>query len=150
MSTNIIRGSELQLFYNGKTLAYATSHTLTMTAETSAISTKDHGINTSNNVTALSWEVTAENLFTDDEFDMLDELYQLGEPIDIVLAKVSNFSTKGLVSTGGDVQAWQFDAHNYRTGKAIISNLSVNANAGENATYSITLTGTGALTKIDE
>lgn len=148
MSNTITRGSELQLFYNGNTLAYATSHTLTQTAETSSISTKDNGINTSNVVTSLTWEVTAENLYTDDDFDTLDALYQAGEPIDIVLSRVSNFSTKGLVATGGDVQAWASDSTNYRTGKAIITNLSVNANAGEYATYSITLTGTGALKKM--
>ena len=43
MSTNIIRGDELQLFYDGNAFAWATSHTLTITGNTVDIATKDHG-----------------------------------------------------------------------------------------------------------
>jgi len=36
---------------------------------------------------------------------------------------------------------------NYYSGKAYVTSLTTNANTGENATFSITLTGSGALTK---
>lgn len=145
MSTNIVRGSELQLFYNGNAFAWATSHTLTLGTETSSVSTKDHGLYQSNIVTGLTWEISSENLYSDDDFETLIGLRDAAAPITVAFAKVSNFSTAGLERAGGDVSAWTPDTAHYRTGQAIISNITVNAAAGDNATYSITLTGTGPL-----
>ena len=147
MSTNIVKGSELQLFYNGNAFAWATSHTLTLGTETSSVSTKDHGLYQSNVVTGLTWEISSENLYSDDDFETLENLWHTAQPIEVAFAKVSNFDTAGLTRAGGTVSAWTPDTQHYRTGTAIISNLTVNAAAGDNATYSITLTGTSALTE---
>ena len=44
-ANKIIKGRDLMLFDNdGHSYAYATNHTLTITAETVDISSKDHGI----------------------------------------------------------------------------------------------------------
>jgi len=148
MSTTICKGDELMLFdANNKALAWATSHTLTITGNTVDISTKDHGFWGASEVGNLTWEITSENLYCDDNYDELFDIMVAKEPVTVAFAKVSNYDENGLTSVGGTVSAWTPDTTNYRSGKAVITSLTVNANTGENATYSVTFTGAGPLVK---
>ena len=131
----------------GKALAYATSHTLTLTGNTVDISSKDHGFWGASEVGSVTWEITTENLYTDNDYDKLFDMMITAEPVTIAFAKASNYDKNGLTATGGSVEAWEPDQKNYRTGKAVITSLTLNANTGENATYSATFTGNGALIK---
>lgn len=150
MSKDIRKGNELQLFINGSTApCWATSHTLTLTGNSSEVNTKDHGLFASNDTTSLSWELTGEFLYSTTDFDTMFDYYVSAQPVMIKFAKVKNFSTQGLTRVGGDVVAWIPDDKSYRQGYALITSLTTNANAGENATYSITFTGTGALRHVD-
>lgn len=146
--SNIIKGDELMLFYNSEAFAYATSHSLSMSADTVSVASKDHGFWGANEVGKLNWEITTENLYTDDDYDTLFDLYTNAEPITVAFAKVSNYDKDGLTYVGGSVAAWAPDTSYYRSGLAVISSLQVNANTGENATLSATLTGAGPLTKM--
>lgn len=148
MANTIIRGDELMLFdANNKALAWATSHTLTITGNTVDISTKDHGFWGASEVGNLTWEITSENLYCDDNYDELFDIMIAKQPVTVAFAKVSNYDENGLTSVGGTVSAWTPDTTNYRSGKAVITSLTVNANTGENATYSVTFTGAGPLVK---
>ena len=147
-STNIVKGDELMLFdAEGNALAYATSHVLTLTGNTTDISSKDHGFWGASEVGSITWELTTENLYTDDDYDKLFDIMIAGEPVTVAFAKASNYDVNGLTSCGGSVSAWEADQTNYRSGLAVITSLVANANTGENATYSATFTGSGALTK---
>ena len=147
MSNTILKGDELMLFYNGKAFAYATSHTLTITGSTLDIATKDHGFWGASEVGKLTWEITTENLYTDDDYDKLYDLMQSRTPITVAFANVSNYNANGLTSVGGSVDAWTADQTKFRSGKAVITSLVANANTGENATLSATFTGAGPLIK---
>ena len=147
-SNTIIKGDELMLFdANNKALAWATSHTLTITGNTVDISTKDHGFWGASEVGNLTWEITSENLYCDDNYDELFDIMIAKEPVTVAFAKVSNYDENGLTSVGGSVSEWTPDTTNYRSGQAVITSLTVNANTGENATYSVTFTGAGPLVK---
>lgn len=148
MANTIIKGDELMLFdANNKALAWATSHTLTITGNTVDISTKDHGFWGASEVGNLTWEITSENLYCDDNYDELFDIMIAKQPVTVAFAKVSNYDENGLTSVGGTVSAWTPDTTNYRSGQAVITSLTVNANTGENATYSVTFTGAGPLVK---
>lgn len=148
MANTIIKGDELMLFdANNKALAWATSHTLTITGNTVDISTKDHGYWGASEIGNLTWEITSENLYCDDNYDELFDIMVAKEPVTVAFAKVSNYDENGLTSVGGTVSAWTPDTTNYRSGQAVITSLTVNANTGENATYSVTFTGAGPLVK---
>lgn len=148
MSNTVIKGDQLMLFDStGKALAYATSQTLTLTGNTVDVSSKDHGFWGASEVGSITWEITTENLYTDDEYDKLVDMMITAQPVTIAFAKAANYDKNGLVATGGTVESWTQDQTNYRSGKAIIKSLTLNANTGENATYSATFTGAGALTK---
>jgi TP901-1 family phage major tail protein len=149
MAQTIIKGDELMVFKGTTALAYATAHTLSINGNTIDISSKDHGYWGASEIGNITWEVTTENLFTETDYDSLFSAMIAKTPIDIVFAKAGNYDANGLKDVGtGTTAAWT-KSNGYK-GKAIISSLSVNANTGENATYSATFTGVGALVKETE
>lgn len=148
----VIQGSDLMLFVDGKSIAYATNHALSISTETSDTSHKDiNGSWTSSTVKTFSWEVTTENLYADEgagsTFDVLFEKMTSKTLVDIVFAQSSGTLTQPSASVAG---GWQADSNsaNY-TGKAYITSLEVNAPNGDNATFTATLTGVGELSKAD-
>lgn len=149
---SIIKGDELMIFVGGSAIAYATSHTLSLTANTVDISSKDHGFWGASDTGNLTWEATTENLYTEDGFDGLFNAYLAKSEVTIVFGYASNYNTNGLFLEGGTQAAgddrdaaWVQDTTKGYSGKAVITSLSVNANTGENATFSCTFTGKGAI-----
>lgn len=142
-----IKGGDLMLFVDSKSIAYATNHTLEINGETTDTSNKDEGGGdwASSEVSILSWNATSENLYSvDGEGDNFEDLFDLmiaKTPIDAVFSKKSQTSTD--VPTGG----WTASTPKY-SGKVVITNLSLNAPNGEYATYSVQFQGVGALTKV--
>lgn len=146
MAQNIIKGHNLMLFdAQGKSLAYATNHTLSLSGETQDISSKDHGVWNATSVNKITWEITSENLFTVNEFDNLFDKMLARTPIDVYFGlKAEADDDKTVVD--GDYPNWSKGTGTY-TGKAVITSLQANAPDGENATYSLTLTGAGKIAK---
>lgn len=141
----ILKGDELMLFKNKKSIAYATSHVLTITGNTVDVASKDHGFWGASEVGSLTWEITSENLYTQDAYDELFDAMVACEPIDVAFGKVASYNKDGIDNSTAN---WAPDAADgVKYGKAIITSLVCNANTGENATFSITLTGQGAITK---
>lgn len=142
----IIKGKDLMLFNGaGKSYAYATNHSLSISAETSDTSSKDHGIWGSVEVSKYSWEISSENLYTVDGYDEMFTAMIAGEPIEIKFG-LKNETGNDKTVADGDLENWTAGA-SYYTGKVLITSLQANANNGENATYSVTLTGVGKITK---
>ena len=143
----ILKGDELMLFKNKKSIAYATSHVLTITGNTVDIASKDHGFWGASEVGSLTWEITSENLYTQDAYDELFDAMVACEPIDVAFGKVSNYNKNGIDNSTADWAPDTATEGSVKYGKAVITSLVANANTGENATFSITLTGQGAITK---
>lgn len=151
---SVIKGSDLMLFVEGKSIAYATSHTLTISADTKETSSKDSGGKwQTSEVGVLSWTCSSENLCADSEagvsFDKLFEYMTARKPITGVFALEGNSTNLedgklDEVPTSG----WTAKAGDGYTGKMIITNLEKNAPNGENATIKVDFTGVGALTKV--
>lgn len=143
---NIIKGDDLMLFNEqGKSLAFATNHTLSISADAVDTSSKDHGVWGANEVNKITWEITSENLYTEDSYDELLEKMLQRKAITVYFGtKAQNDPDKTVAD--GDYDAWT-GAKGY-TGKVLITSLTANANSGENATYSATFTGTGKLSKV--
>lgn len=146
---SIVKGSSLMAFVAGKSIAHATSHKFSTSAKLGSTADKDSGLWANNEVTGLSWEITSDNLYVVAEYDNLFDKLIVGDAIDVVFGLPSDYSTDGLkVEDAGTEGGWTAPTTNMYRGKAIISSLQATANAGDNATYSVTLTGTGALTHV--
>lgn len=162
MPKQIIKGDDLMLFDSaGKSIAYATSHTLNITADTADTSTKDHGIWKGSEINKINWEITSENLFTDNAYDALFQAMIAREPVKVWFGKkIQNDPDKTVVNddypfwTGGEAKdaegtdkPLEPKGNSGYYGLAFITSLTANANTGENATFSLTLTGTGKIAK---
>lgn len=153
----IIKGDDLMLFIPDganafKSIAYATSHTLTMTAETQDINTKDHGEWGSTTVNKIQWSISTENLYTDEDFDTLFDLMVAKQKIKVVFGKKAEAASV-IVADG--------DAANYtpanvsaattnpymKEGYVLITSLTANTPSGDNATFTAEFQGVGAFTK---
>lgn len=147
---NIIKGDELMLFKDGAALAFATSHTLTITGNTVDISSKDHGFWGASEIGNITWEIQSENLYTEDAYDSLFNAMLNKSEVTVIFGYASNYDANGLKPSDaeqGDTRpaSWTAASNKGYKGKAIITSLTTNANTGENATFSVTLTGKGAI-----
>jgi len=141
-----VRGGNLMLFVDGKSIAYATSHTLEISADLADTSSKDDGGGewSSQEVNLLSWTASSENLYSEDgegnNYDDLFDLMVAKQPIAAVFCKKSETATE--VPTGG----WTPSVPKYE-GNVVITSLSLNAPNGEYASYSVQFQGVGKLEK---
>lgn len=144
-----IRGGDMMLFVNGKSIAYATSHTLTISGDTQDTSNKDEGGGdwASNEVSTLSWTAQSENMYSlDGAGSNFDDLF------DIMVAKTpvtATFSKKTETAVNVPEGGWTASKPDYE-GKVVITSLELNAPNGEYATYTVNFTGIGALQKVDK
>lgn len=136
-----IKGQELMLFVNGKSIAYATNHTLNLSAELADVSNKDEGSGDwkVQEVKQMSWEATTENLYSVDGYSSLFTLMTAKTPITAVFAPKTETDIN--VPSGG---TWT--ASSGYTGSVIINSIAVNAQVGDYATFTVNFTGVGALT----
>lgn len=146
--SNVIKGADLMLFVGGKSIAFATSHTLEISAETIETTSKDSGGKWAmNQANKLSWSASSENLYAlegaGNDFDTLFAAMVARTPVTLVMDLESGYATKAdaVPETG-----WTPLAATGWTGSAIITSLSLNAANEDNATFSVSFTGTGALT----
>ena len=146
-NTDIIKGSKLMVFLGGSPIAFATSHSLSITVNTTEVSTKDHGDFPSVIGNNITWEITTENLYSDTGESALWNAMKTMQPVTVSFAPASNYSNttaqQGIVGVQG-AQGWTAGTA-IASGKALITSLSVNAPAGDNATLSATFTGVGEL-----
>ena len=143
---DIVKGSALMVFLGGSAIGFATSHALSLTTNTTEVSTKDHGDYPSVVAQSIGWEVTAENLYSDTGETTYMKAMLAKTPVDIKFAKVTNYNAtdeKGIIDNE-EKTAWTAGTA-IAEGKALITSFSINAATGDNATMSVTFTGVGAL-----
>lgn len=175
----IIKGGDLMLFLNkeaaGSTkenpkyekvsIGYATSHSLSISADTKETSTKDSGGKwQTSEVGIISWTASSENLYANDAqgfgYSDLFDIMVSRTPIDAVFGVEGNSKNleadkKDNVPTGG----WTIDPRTADTdgvkrfpryeGKVIITSIELNAPNGEDASFTVQFQGTGALKKVE-
>jgi len=148
----ILKGTDVMLFINTgtslKSVAYATNHTLTIGTSSQEISTKDSGAGvwTESAVQKLNWSSTTENMYSIDgaglNFDDLFEVMVARTPVTIAFSLESSYANKpSTVPAGG----WTPIATPKYTGTGYITDLQLNAPDGDNASFTCTVTGVGAL-----
>ena len=142
MANEIINGSDLMVFMGGKSIAYATSHSLTISAETNDVTSKDSGNGdwSSATVKKFSWECSTENLYSKEAYSQLYTAMIAKNPVTLVI----DLKEGETLPEQGWLPVTSGTGYN---GSAIITSLEMSAPDGDNATFSATFTGTGALTQ---
>lgn len=149
----MVKGSDIMLFTyqdNGyKSIAHGTSHSLSLSADTEDINTKDAGKYGLTEVNKINWEISADHMYTSDGYDTFFSAMNEMEPITVVfgLKKDSEIAgTPADVNISNDGE-WTLNSTYIYSGKAIITSLDWNADAGSKSTISVNLQGQGAITK---
>jgi len=171
MSRNVIKGGDLMLFLkdgNGtaKSIAFATSHTLTVSTDTQQTSTKDDGGKyQSSDYGIISWSLSSENLCS---YDGAGYNYQ--DLINLMLAQTKVTATFSIEGSSGSTYPYASKLNSVDdatgkvwapglegtigstadkslgyTGTVLITSVEVNAPNGENATFTVQLQGDGPL-----
>ena len=146
MANNYIDGSDLMLFINDNSIAFATSCKLSINRETVDTTNKDEvgGKWVAKTAKKMSWSMTSENLYANDgsgnTFDDLFAAMISNTAITAVWGYVEN-STESAPSANGYTKPTSC----IYSGNVFITSLEANAPAGDNATYSVTFEGTGEL-----
>lgn len=156
---DIIKGSDLMLFVkqtNGTvhSLAFATSHQFSISANTADISTKDHGFWGAKEVTGITWNITSDNLYTVDTFNELYDRMISRQPVEVYFCLKTPTERQGTPATvnlpGDTYTTWTpttTTGEDGYYGKVYITSLSATAASGDNATFSVQLDGIGQLAK---
>lgn len=142
----VINGGDLMLFIGGKSIAFATSHKLSINVETVETSSKDSGGKwVSKAARKISWNCTTENLYSNDgegvSFDQLYDMLVAREEVDAV------FSLKKETADSVPTTGWTNSETGTYSGKVIITALEANAPNGDNATFTASFEGVGELKK---
>ena len=151
---SVIKGGDLMLFVDGKSIAFATNHTISINADTKETSTKDNGgFWQVSEVGMLSWTCTSENLMGDPQagigFDELFDIMIARKPVTGVFAlegDSTNYIDQKLGAAPSD--GWSAKDGDGYTGQIIITSLEKNAPNGDNATMKVSFTGVGELKKV--
>ena len=141
---NVVAGKDLMIFVDGKATALATSHRLSITADTSEAASKDDGAWGSSTVTKMRWEGSTEALVSMDasaeSFDKMFDAMMARTPVTIVSGRPDNATDDGVPEEG-----WIAPTTNYYQGDALITSLERNDPNGDNSTMTVTFTGVGKL-----
>lgn len=140
-----LNGTDLLLFHDDgtkKPFAGSTSHSLSINNELRDTATKDSANWLEKIKGRSSWSISCDGLVSFDSdygYAKLFDLMKDEDSIEIVFAIADR--------SGNDVQP-DTTKINY-TGKVIIESLEMSAADNDNTTYSVTLQGSGELTKVD-
>ena len=139
---NVILGTDLMLFKGGKALAVATACKLTINANVLETSSKDSGKWVSKQAAKLSWTASSDNLYTIEDYKSLVDAMIARTPVELQFSTVSNSDSDGVPTDGLTA------AKDGYKGSAIITSIDMNAADNENATYTVSFEGVGALTAV--
>ena len=148
-NADIVKGSKLMVFLADKVIGFGTSDSLNLTTNTTEVSTKSHGTFPSVVPQNVTWEVSSENLYSDEgEATYMDLMLKM-TPVHIKFAKASNYNNDYEPGIVGTTESKTWTVGDVITeGDAIITSFSINAPSGDNATMSVTFTGIGALAHV--
>lgn len=142
----VLNGKDFMVFVNNEATALATSHKLTLNAETSDAASKDDGMWDESIVTKMSWEASTEALVSADanvnSYDTLYDLFIAGQPVTLICGIPGNLTNDGVPTEG-----WQAPSTKYYTGQALITSLDRSDAKGSNSSMTVSFKGVGKLEK---
>lgn len=123
-----------------KSMAHASNHTLNLSRSELDVSDKDSGEFGDTELGQISWDIQSENTVVMEDHGVMMDAFLAGEVLDLI------FGLKQETQQEAPAGGWTPAAGGYE-GKAVITNLTVNASATDKATCNVTFKGKGPLTK---
>lgn len=150
-----LKGKDFMVFVGGKAIALATSHTLSLNAETSDTSSKDDGMWAESEITGMSWQASSESIgaVTEDaavdlSYEELFDMMLAGKPVDVICGLPKTTSNDGVPEGGWLVPDGTSPSLVHYKGKALITSVELTGANKDNTSISATFTGVGKLEKV--
>lgn len=148
IETNKIQyGGDVMVFMGGTPIAFSNSAKLDISLKTRDIGSKDSGYWDEKAAGKMSWTMSSEALMADSNLTSTSNTYSdmftamlTRTPLTLVFATATGTSPDWTASSATGKTKF--------TGSGFITSLSMNASDGDNATYSISFEGTGALVMV--
>ena len=138
MEKKVIQGEDIILLVDNKTTLHATTHNLKVDLELKELRTKDTN-GKEKSPGDVSWSVDGDGLV------VVDDSVTNAHSSEDVLAIVLNKKLVDVI-----IRSPLSGLSKKYTGKAYITSFSLGAPAGDNATYSYSLTGSGNLSAVED
>lgn len=149
MENKVVRGRDLMLFKkvseNYVALGAATTHTMNLSREELDISNKDTGEYGDTELGQISWDIQADSMMIEADYDSLVDAFLSGEVLHVAFAVTAEAGSK----TGKPSAGWTIGSGGYE-GDVCITSITANAAHNDKATYSATFKGKGPLLKRTE
>lgn len=149
----ISKGKGLMSFVDGKAIAFATEHSLTVSGAILEERTKDDGRFPSGEPDGYDWSADCSSIVgLHPEGDVVVSVVDLArqmlslQPVDLVMDSVAN--PTGVVPSMGWTPSGNADAYPTKSGSAWIESLSITAGASGYASASVSFRGDGDLTDV--
>lgn len=151
----LVDGSNIMLFKKDgnsyKSIAHASSHTLSISTEQEEINTKDAGSASWITASRYSWEISVDSFYTSEGYETFLDLITQPDSNQMTVA----FGLKAAAEIAGtpkDVNKtadgeWTPNTSYVYYGTVTVSNLDWTADAGSKSTFSATLSGVGGISK---
>lgn len=134
-----LKGQNFRVYKAGAVIAEATSCVVTLGTNTQDVATKDDvGMAAKPDIVSKNWQVQVDSLSITDAVTLLNAIKNSTQ-LDVSFDK-----------TSGTGNATAEEAGYARSGKAYITDITLNFNDREFSTKSVTFTGTGALAAAEE
>lgn len=129
-------------------LGHASSHSLNLNVDALDISSKDSGSWAASMPSKKSWDFSADAFHTKD-YDNMMRLAISRKVIEVLFCAAANTEAGNVVTHTPSAKPEGGDTFKFYKGNAWINSVSENAPNGDAATYSVSMTGTGALDQTD-
>ena len=154
MARTRLEGHDVMLFDNeGKSFAFGTNSSLSIEAAMVDVSDKDTGAYGAQEPGQITWTITSDHTLSLDDYYRFYEAQQNAEKMKVWYGLrtgykgTDNYDPTSEVNNGTDGNR-TIDATSYAlTGYVYVQSITQNASNGDKANYSVTLQGTGSLTK---
>lgn len=145
-----VDGNNIMLFVKQdnayKSVAHASSHTLSLTAESEDINTKDAGGFAWTEPGVISWEISVDSFYTSDGYELFFDAMLAKEDLMVCFGLKSEADNSPAVNKDADGN-WTPKSASVYYGTVTITNLDWTADSGSKSTFSCTLQGKGDLSK---
>ena len=143
-----VDGNNIMLFVKQdgayKSVAHASSHTLSLTAESEDINTKDAGGFAWTEPGVISWEISVDSFYTSDGYGLFFDAMMEKEDLTVCFGLKNEAADSPAVNKDSDGN-WTPKTGSVYYGTVTITNLDWTADSGSKSTFSCTLQGKGEL-----
>lgn len=131
-----------------KSIAHASSHSLSISTETEEINTKDSGAASWITASKYSWEITCDHFYTTEGYDTFFSLITdpANNELKVCFGLKNEADSAGAVNLDSDGN-WTPKTSYVYYGTVTVSSLDWQADSGSKATFSATLQGKGQISK---